>query len=264
MTDFSCVETITSAGSMMKPWILERSGSGSRAVPLHLHRALVLSQVLSGEFLFHDVFTGTSELLGPGDLMLAEPGSVLSGRLSARYRTLMIPLDPWAAEGSGSRGAFKVRDAKTVGLFETAVGGGGDGARAVDLLVGNWRRGVSASTFLPESRLQPQQRSSLEQARRLLESDLSARASLSEVARQVGWHPHHLQRLFRQRFGLSPAQYQRQLRVEQARVCLESGVPASEVAARFGFADQSHLIGSYRRFYGETPGARGAIVARIS
>jgi AraC-like DNA-binding protein len=53
------------------------------------------------------------------------------------------------------------------------------------------------------------------------------------------------------RFGLPPHQYLLQLRVDAARRLLAAKVPASEVAADVGFADQSHFV---RRFLGVTPG----------
>ena len=190
--------------------------------------------------------------------MLAESGSVLSGRLSGSYRTLMIPLDPWKLGVESSRGTYKVEDRKTRELFDTALDG--DRGAAAGELLRRWHVRAQAVGDTQRLALAEQQLAGLEQARLLLESDLSARATLTLVASQVGWHPHHFQRLFRQRYGLTPAQYQRQLRVEEARRRLGRGESASDVATRLGFSDQSHLIGTYRRYYGVTPGS----IARTS
>ena len=62
-------------------------------------------------------------------------------------------------------------------------------------------------------------------------------------------------RAFRVRYGLSPSEYQRQLRLRAARQALASGAAIADVAAAAGFADQAHLTRWFRRCYGITPGA---------
>jgi AraC-like DNA-binding protein len=62
-------------------------------------------------------------------------------------------------------------------------------------------------------------------------------------------------RAFRQAYGLSPSDYQRQLRVQAARRLLSAGTAPATVAAEAGFADQAHLTRWFRRYYGVTPGA---------
>ncbi len=230
-----------------------------REVPLHLHRALVFSLVLSGQFHFRDVFTQRSEVLRAGEVMLAEPGSVLSGRQSGRFRTLMIPLDPWSLQGGSSRGTFKLQDRATLELVHAALQPGGDARDLAARLLRRWRLRNSPLSC-PEGDLQPDQLSRLEEARQWLEADPGSRRDLQTAARFVGWHPHHFQRLFRRRYGLSPAQYQRQLRIEQARDRLKQGEAPAAVAVELGFTDQSHLIRTYRQYYGVTPG----FIARTS
>jgi AraC-like DNA-binding protein len=53
---------------------------------------------------------------------------------------------------------------------------------------------------------------------------------------------------------VAPSDYQRQLRLREARRLLGTGVPAAQVATDVGFADQAHLT-RFRRCYGVTPGA---------
>ncbi|WP_228122351.1 AraC family transcriptional regulator [Saccharothrix syringae] len=62
-----------------------------------------------------------------------------------------------------------------------------------------------------------------------------------------------LYRAFRSRYGLSPSDHQRQLRLRRARALLSSGVAPAAVAAATGFADQAHLTRWFRRCYGITP-----------
>jgi hypothetical protein len=71
--------------------------------------------------------------------------------------------------------------------------------------------------------------------------------------------------LFKLSTGTTPHQFQIAMRVELARALLEEQLPLCEVAARAGFADQSHLNRHFRRRYGFTPGVfREAVVMRPS
>ena len=82
--------------------------------------------------------------------------------------------------------------------------------------------------------------------RELTADDLAAGAGCSRFAAY---------RAFRQAYGLSPSDYQRQLRVQAARRLLSAGVAPASAAAEAGFADQAHLTRWFRRYYGVTPGA---------
>jgi AraC-like DNA-binding protein len=58
-------------------------------------------------------------------------------------------------------------------------------------------------------------------------------------------------RQFRDRYGVAPSAYLRQLRLREARR-LAAGAAIAEVAFATGFADQSHLTRWFRRTYGIT------------
>ncbi len=77
--------------------------------------------------------------------------------------------------------------------------------------------------------------------------------SLTELAHISGLSPSHLQRSFRQHFGVSPAHFQHQCRINDACQRLRQQQPISEVAAATGYADQSHLYRWFRRFIDTTP-----------
>jgi AraC-like DNA-binding protein len=63
-----------------------------------------------------------------------------------------------------------------------------------------------------------------------------------------------LYRAFRAAYGISPSDYQRQLRLRAARRMIAAGRPVAEAATEAGFADQAHLNRWFRRSYGITPG----------
>jgi AraC family transcriptional regulator len=95
----------------------------------------------------------------------------------------------------------------------------------------------------------------LEVVRMMLADRLSQPPSLSEIACEVNLHPSHLARTFRAHFGESIGEYGRGIRLEwtaERLACSEEGLAA--IAARAGFADQSHFTREFKRRYGVTPG----------
>ncbi len=62
-----------------------------------------------------------------------------------------------------------------------------------------------------------------------------------------------LSRLFQAQWGLPPHAWLVQWRLSQARRQLAAGVPAADVAAALGFADQSHLGRWFKRACHLTP-----------
>jgi AraC-like DNA-binding protein len=76
-----------------------------------------------------------------------------------------------------------------------------------------------------------------------------------DLATAAGCSRYAAYRAFRHAYGLSPSDYQRQLRVRAARRLLSAGVAPASAAAAAGFADQAHLTRWFRRYYGVTPAA---------
>jgi AraC-like DNA-binding protein len=62
-------------------------------------------------------------------------------------------------------------------------------------------------------------------------------------------------RAFRRAYGASPCVYLMHVRVERARLLLQSGVRPIDAAMQVGFYDQSHLNRWFVRVYGVTPKA---------
>src|SRR5215470_6532234 len=91
--------------------------------------------------------------------------------------------------------------------------------------------------------------------RAFLSDGYAAQATLTDLAEVAGCSRFAAYRAFRDRFGLPPSDYQRQLRLREARRALAGGAGPADVAAATGFADQAHLTRWFRRCYGITPGA---------
>lgn len=106
----------------------------------------------------------------------------------------------------------------------------------------------------------------VERARRRLEEAFPGDVGADELAAAAGCSRFALYRGFRRAYGMSPSDYQRQLRLREARRLLARGGRAAasvaEVAAAAGFADQSHLTRWFVRYYGMTPGEYRNATAR--
>jgi AraC-like DNA-binding protein len=75
-----------------------------------------------------------------------------------------------------------------------------------------------------------------------------------DLAAVTGRSRFAVHRAFTHVYGMSPGDYQRQLRLREARALIAAGRPITEAAAQAGFADQSHLSRWFLRYYGVTPG----------
>ena len=78
------------------------------------------------------------------------------------------------------------------------------------------------------------------------------RLRVGDLAARSGWSARHLSGRFRDTVGVAPKVAASVIRFERASRDL-GRLPPAEVAARHGFADQSHLHRDVVRFAGETP-----------
>jgi len=91
----------------------------------------------------------------------------------------------------------------------------------------------------------------VDQAIRVLRAR-AGNASIGRLAAAAGVSRRHFERCFRDRVGLPPRLYARIVRFQGVFQALgtESG---AALAARYGYADQAHLVREIRRFAGTTP-----------
>jgi AraC family transcriptional regulator len=88
-------------------------------------------------------------------------------------------------------------------------------------------------------------------------------ASLAAVAEQVGVHRVQVARAFRDHFGLPIGAYVRRRRLERAVQLLHQALPLAQVAARAGYADQSHLTRDMTAALGAPPGTLRRSATRV-
>jgi len=90
-------------------------------------------------------------------------------------------------------------------------------------------------------------------ARDFLRAHAVEHVALDELAKAVFLSKFHLLRSFHHALGVTPHEYQMQLRLARARRLLAEGSSLSRATYDAGFADQSHLTRRFTAFYGLTP-----------
>lgn len=79
---------------------------------------------------------------------------------------------------------------------------------------------------------------------------------LTEIAAQVNCSPHHLSRIFRAVTGETLTDYRNRMRIRAVLAAVQDGADCLRtLAARYGFADQSHLTRVVRRHLDQPPSA---------
>jgi AraC-like DNA-binding protein len=105
----------------------------------------------------------------------------------------------------------------------------------------------------PEPARVPRHVTGVARVRDFLREHVVDAVSLTELSVVSGLSKYYLLRAFRRAMGLSPHEYQMQLRLARARRLIEQGQPPSVVAYSAGFADQSHLTRRFKGYFGYTP-----------
>ena len=94
----------------------------------------------------------------------------------------------------------------------------------------------------------------LAQAMTWLKQNFSRDVLMNELAASVHMSPSTFRQHFRNLAGMSPVQYQRQLRLQQARqLMLNQALDASTTAARVGYESASQFSRDYSRLFGAPP-----------
>jgi transcriptional regulator GlxA family with amidase domain len=88
----------------------------------------------------------------------------------------------------------------------------------------------------------------------LIEDNFHRRLDLSDMAKAVNLSPWRLAHLFKAEVGISPLRYLTLVRLQRARVYLETGfLTVREIAVSVGIPNASHFTRSFKAAYGSSP-----------
>ena len=101
----------------------------------------------------------------------------------------------------------------------------------------------------------------LDQALALIADAGDAAPRLADLARAVGLSPSHLQRAFRKRFGVSPAEYVQSLKLKSLKSALRSAPRVTDAIYDAGYGSGSRVYEKTGQLLGMTPATyrRGAV-----
>lgn len=78
--------------------------------------------------------------------------------------------------------------------------------------------------------------------------------SLNDLGHKAGYHPIYLHRIFKAQVGLSPLDYQKSIRLENAKNLLTTtNLPVSHIATAMGYSSVSYFQNLFRKDVGMTP-----------
>ncbi|WP_306426948.1 MULTISPECIES: helix-turn-helix domain-containing protein [Burkholderia] len=234
----------------------------------HWHEAYTISIIERGAERYD--YRGTRFIADAGSLPIINPGEIHTGSSAAdagwQCRTFYLPIDyvkSVAEEVGLSHHAAPwfdmdiIKDADLVGralrahrMLETGT----------DVLAVEYALLDAVSTLLKRyARLPPSaqpmsiDRMRVERMKVRMLDELTASLDLAELAKVVGLSKFHAARIFTREVGMAPHAWRNQIRLVRARDALRAGMPATEAAAAFGFADQSHFNRHFKKTYGVAP-----------
>jgi AraC family transcriptional regulator len=94
----------------------------------------------------------------------------------------------------------------------------------------------------------------MQQALEFIDAHLGERLTLVKIADEAKLSSYHFAHVFKRLLGIAPHQYVVHRRLERAKeFLLWTDLPIVEIAAKLGFASQSHFSEAFHRETGVTP-----------
>ena len=94
----------------------------------------------------------------------------------------------------------------------------------------------------------------VQQAIALINDNLQREIPFNRLSASVNLSPSRLHQLFKDETGLSPGKYLRLLRMQKAKLLLESTfLSVKQIMRRVGLTDESHFVRNFKKAYGFTP-----------
>lgn len=103
---------------------------------------------------------------------------------------------------------------------------------------------------------EPEQSHWVQQGLDYMKANFAKGTTIEEVSREVNIDRTHFSKVFRQRYGVSPVHYLRQLRVDAAKLMLkESDSNLAEIAQSVGYPNAFSFSKMFKKHAGISPGA---------
>lgn len=225
----------------------------AQSFPAHAHSHYVIGRVREGRRTLE--LNGRSMPIGPGDLMVFNPGDVHGCRHAGPtpFAYDSVTIEASIFEGAPLRFPGK-GDAAASAAFERALRLLDDGREEQALeqvlhLASLLRAdGERASAVASEDGVAMHAYSHLQ-------SNLAKPQSIADLAAGEGIADYALVRTYRRAFSITPAQHLASMRIDRACRMLSEGAAPSAVAAATGFCDQAHLTRTFKQRIGTTPAA---------
>jgi AraC-like DNA-binding protein len=213
---------------------------------------LLLARTWRGEILHR----GRRQVLAPGMVLSVFPGEVFSVAQVARpgaLSALTIDADVFARNLGDAAGALPIPEPSRRAHVSAALAAPFERVRALVASGGPpFELGESVARLLIAAVMlfgpSPAKR-----AWRCPVQAWTAEPTASFIAR--GLSRHQAWRAFKRHYGLPPHDYQLRVRIGLAQRALREGRRAADIAADYGFVDQSHLCRHFKRLVGVTPSA---------
>ena len=88
----------------------------------------------------------------------------------------------------------------------------------------------------------------------IMQSNLGRSLTLRKMSKEVNLSPSRLRHIFKQQTGMTPTQYLRMLRNQQAKVLLETTfLRVKEIPIILGMRHDVSLVRLFKKYYGLTP-----------
>ena len=88
----------------------------------------------------------------------------------------------------------------------------------------------------------------------LMESRVSTRQDIRELAQEVNLSPSRLRHLFKLEMKRTPAQYLKHLRMQKAEMLLRTTfLSVKEIISRIGMTNSSHFVREFKKIYSAPP-----------
>lgn len=250
--------TITRAAESASVRLSETTYGPSVDVPYHVHRGAYFCFVVAGHFR-EMLNRSTVRECVRSHLIFHPPGEVhadIFGRSGGRC--LNIELDGRWSDAIGCAGILRtgaviVNDTRCAvaamalrremytpdEMTPFAIEG-----QVLALLTTVARRGPTRSERTPQW---------LRRSISRIRAEYHTSLTVAELAGEVHIHPVHFGRVFQKHSGYTVHGFIASLRVKEACDLIDDGMSLAQVAATTGFADQSHLCRTFRRFMGLAP-----------